>query len=230
MRDHRETKNKLWRTCVETGSWRQVSSWFFPPYVYWGRVSRWTWSLLILSSLASQLCPRNSFSASRVTELQPSVTPASVYFYGTATPIHSLEHALYLSTMTIPPPAPLQHGANPEWARTLMAVGSQVHPKPWCVGNECSFLSKSRNVLSKTSYGLGLGLWGSCDFGSWEPNSSHKDLWLPVPRLCMLVCDTLEIPYVPFVQYCLVSFLLTSSHCMTVFCWLCPLSPLSIHI
>lgn len=46
----------------------------------------------------------------------------------------------------------------------------------------------------------------------------------PKAAVC-LVCGTREISCVPFVQHCLNSFLLTSSHCVIAFCWLCPIFP-----
>lgn len=40
------------------------------------------------------------------------------------------------------------------------------------------------------------------------------------------VNDALEVSSVPFVQHCLINFLLTLFLCMIAFCRLCPISPL----
>lgn len=71
-------------------------------------------------------------------------------------------------------------------------------------------------ILGRTRIGLGPGPWGSCAFWSWEQTFYLKMLWLPIPGCCVSTCNVLENSCVPFMQHCLISFLLNSSHCVII--------------
>lgn len=82
------------------------------------------------------------------------------------------------------------------------------------------------SMLGKASNGLGPEPRGSCSFTSWALDFSPPlNAMVISPKVTeYLLCDTLEISCVPFIQHCLISFLMTWSHCMVAFYWFCPIS------
>lgn len=106
-------------------------------------------------------------------------------------------------------------------------VVSQAVPRlflqPWCLKKEHSCLSTTRDMLRKSSNSLESRTMQEAGISSWELNSSsQKELCLSVFELLCPQSATLEIFYVPFMQHCLISFLLTLFLCIIVFYWLCP--------
>lgn len=109
-------------------------------------------------------------------------------------------------------------------AREIMDLGAEPTVQGWgwsrafpailMLKKEHSSFSKTRNTLGRDGNGLEPESWGSFGFRSWEPNSAHSmGLWLSVPRP---LCNSLEISCVPLVWHCLISFLLTSSHFLSL--------------
>lgn len=82
---------------------------------------------------------------------------------------------------------------------------------------ECNSLSKSRNMHGKASSGLKPRPWGvECRklqlLTLGTQLLPQKTMAISSKAILCSVCDTLEIACVLFVQYCLISFLLTLSH------------------
>lgn len=88
-------------------------------------------------------------------------------------------------------------------------------PDTW--RKKCSSLSKTR--LGKTSNGLKPGPWGTVTSDPLNLNPPPKELKLSIPRpLCAQSVTHLRYTEFLFKQHSLISFLLTSSHCMIAFC------------
>lgn len=51
------------------------------------------------------------------------------------------------------------------WVRVYLRLSLKF----WCMKRKLSFLSNIRNMLGKTSHGLGPSPWRNCSLGSWEP-------------------------------------------------------------
>lgn len=104
-------------------------------------------------------------------------------------------------------------------------VVSQADPrlflKPWCLKKGHCSLSTTRVMLSKFSNSLeSRTLQGAGT--SWELNSSwQQELCFSFSGLLCPHSAALEIFCVPFMQHCLISFLLTLFLCIIVFYWLC---------
>lgn len=107
-------------------------------------------------------------------------------------------------------------------------VVSQEDPrlflKPWCLKKGHCSLSTTRDMLSKSSNSLESRTLQEVGTSSWELSSSwQQELCLSVSGLLCPQSSALEIFCVPFIQHCLISFLLTLLLCIIVFYWLCPI-------
>lgn len=104
---------------------------------------------------------------------------------------------------------------EPGWLRLSQSIWWRDKGNSASVSLQAADLARSSLRLDRASKELRFQFLATWLFLLEEARSS-------VPRsLCALA-----IACVPFVQHCLVTFLLTLPHCRTALCWLCPIFPL----
>jgi hypothetical protein len=88
---------------------------------------------------------------------------------------------------------------------------------PWGPGyrDKTRAFSKIRNTLGRAGNGLGPGPLGGVESDSESTTSHHMGLWLSVPRPLEVWSEMfLRNPELSLVQQCLISLLLSVSHCL----------------
>jgi hypothetical protein len=119
-----------------------------------------------------------------------------------------------------------KHSSFSKTRNMLGRVSNRLGPGAWELSPEAlmyeegpELLLQSQGCAWQSRACLGPEPWGSFSFGSREPNFPHpQELWGLFSRpVCARSLMSLRYP-VFLVQHCLISILLTPSHCMGIFC------------